>query len=246
MEKPYKKLANGGKPSLFLVPVRTDRRRTPMIELFEEFNEGGPFMYLILILSIFTLAVIFQKMYFLFFKYRLSEDEVTQAVIKSVESNSFARAIQFCNAKEHPLTNVLKAGLIKANRPEKEIRRAMETAAAAEIPQLKKGTALLPQLSNVATLLGLLGTIRGLIVAFSGMEGGDAVKRQEALSKGIAMAFRATFFALSVAVMMILFYLVLLSKQNKIQAKMEHAAANLVDALAGKSNKNLIGSTQKS
>jgi len=209
-----------------------------MMELLDAFNEGGPFMYSILVLSVFALGVCFQRAYLFFFKYRLSEDEVTQAIIKSVESNSYARAIQFCNAKNHPLTNVLKAGLIRANRTEKEIRRAMEVAASAEIPMLKRGTALLPQLSNVSTLLGLLGTIRGLIIAFSGMETGDAVKRQEALSKGIALAFRATFFALSCAVVMILLYLVLISKQTKMIAKMEHSASLLVDVLVGK-NKNL-------
>ena len=215
-----------------------------MAELFDAFNEGGPFMYLILFLSVFALGVAIHRGYFLFFRYRLSEDEVTQAIVKSVESNSYARAIQFCNAKAHPLTNILKAGLIRANRTEREIRRGMEVAASHELPNLKKGTWLLPQLANAATLLGLLGTIRGLIVAFSGMEGGDAVKRQEALSKGIALAFSATFFALSAAVVMILLYLVLLSKQNKTIAKMEHAASSLVDTLVGK-NKGLLGSQQK-
>ncbi len=205
-----------------------------MMELLDVFNEGGPFMYAILCLSLFAIGVIFHKMYLFFFKLRISEDEVTQAILKSVESNSYARAIQFCNAKNHPLTNILKAGLIRANRTEKEIRRAMEIAAAEELPPLKKGTVLLPQLSNTATLLGLLGTIRGLIVAFSGMEGGDAVKRQEALSKGIALAFRATFFALSVAVVMILFYLVLLTKETRMKAKIEHSAAQLVDVLVTK------------
>jgi biopolymer transport protein ExbB len=215
-----------------------------MGELFEILNEGGPFMYAILGLSIFALGVILHKAYILYYKYRLSEDEVTQAIIKSVENNSYARAIQFCNAKDHPLTNILKAGLIRANRTEKEIRRGMEVAATNELPQVRKGTWLLPQLANTATLLGLLGTIRGLIVAFSGMEGGDAVKRQEALSKGIALAFSATFFALTTAVIMILLYLILLSKQNRLLAKMEHSATTLVDALVGK-NKNYSGTQQK-
>jgi biopolymer transport protein ExbB/TolQ len=72
------------------------------------------------------------------------------------------------------------------------------------------------------------------------MEGGDAVKRQEALSKGIAMAFRATFFALSCAVIMILFWLTLTSKQNKLLANMEHAGGVLIDTLIGKNNKKAM------
>jgi biopolymer transport protein ExbB len=205
-----------------------------MMAYLETFNEGGPFMYTILALSIFALGVIINKAYLFFFKYRMSEDDVTQMVIKSVEANNYARALQICNSKTHPLTTVLKAGLMRANRSEKEIRRSMEMAVTDEIPKLKRGLGVLPQLSNVATLLGLLGTIRGLIIAFSGMESADAVKRQEALSKGIALAFTATFFALSVSVVMILLYLVLTSKQNKILAKIEYAGTVLIDMLCAK------------
>jgi biopolymer transport protein ExbB len=205
-----------------------------MMEFIDVFNEGGPFMYAILILALFALGIIINRSYAFYHKYRISEDEVAAQVMKSVEANNYARAIQVCNAKAHPMTTILKAGLMRANRSEKEIRRSMEIAATEEIAGLKKGISVLPHLSNVSTLLGLLGTIRGLIIAFSGMESGDAVQRQEALSKGIALAFRATFFALAVAVVMILFYVILTSKQNKILTKIERAGTSLVDILTEK------------
>jgi len=115
----------------------------------------------------------------------------------------------------------------------------MEMTAQEETSRIKKFTGALPQLSNVSTLLGLLGTIRGLILAFSGMGGGDAVKRQEALSKGIAMAFRATFFALSVAVVMILCWLVITSREKRLIGKIEHSGSLLIDSLAVKNKKTL-------
>jgi len=210
-----------------------------MMELIEEFNEGGVFMYAILLLSIIAMGMIIQRLYLYYGKYRLAEDEVTKAILQNVEANNYSRALQICNAKVHPLTNVLKAGLMRANRPEKEIRRAMEMTAQEETTRLKKFTGALPQLSNVSTLLGLLGTIRGLIIAFSGMGGGDAVKRQEALSKGIAMAFRATFFALSVAVVMILLWLIITSREKRLIGKIEHSGSLLIDSLAVKNKKTL-------
>jgi biopolymer transport protein ExbB len=210
-----------------------------MSSLFAEFNEGGPFMYAILTISLFALTMIIRKAYQLWYRYRLAEDEITKAILKQIESNNYARAIQYCNGRSHPLTAIIKAALIRANKSEKEIRRAVEVAAADEIPRFKRGVAFLPHLANISTMLGLLGTIRGLIIAFSGMEGGDAVKRQEALSTGIALAFRATFFALSVAVFLVLMFVVLNSKQNKILDKMEHVSTTVVDMIVTKNTRLL-------
>lgn len=208
-----------------------------MSGLIAEFNEGGPFMYTILVLSIFSLAMIFRKAYHLWVRYRLAEDEITKAIYKQIETNNYARAIQYCNGKSHPLTAILKAGLMRANKSEKEIRRAIEVAAGAEISRFKRGVAFLPHLANISTMVGLLGTIRGLILAFSGMEGGDAVKRQEALSTGIAIAFRATFFALSVAATLILAFVILHTKQTKMLEKMEHVVTSVVDMIVTKNTR---------
>jgi biopolymer transport protein ExbB/TolQ len=201
-------------------------------------------MYSILAISIFALAKITQKGVALWFKYRIPEDEIAKAIFKQVASDNYARAIQYCNGKKHPLTAIIKATLLRANKSEKEIRRAVEVAASEEIPRFKRGVAFLPHLANISTMVGLLGTIRGLIIAFSGMEGGDAVKRQEALSMGIAIAFRATFFALSVAVLLVLAFVVLSAKQNKMVERIEHVVTSVVDLIVSK-NTRLARQQQK-
>jgi len=205
-----------------------------MSGIIATFNEGGMFMYIILALSLFAIAMVIRKFYLLFWKYRLAEDEISKAILKQIESNNYARAIQYCNGKNHPLTAILKAGLMRANKSEKEIRRAVETSAADELAKFKRGVSFLPHFANISTMVGLLGTIRGLIMAFSGMEGGDAVKRQEALSTGIAIAFRATFFALSVAATLVFCFVVLQTRQNKMLEKMEHVVSTVVDMVVTK------------
>ena len=205
-----------------------------MSGIIATFNEGGMFMYIILALSLFAIAMVIRKFYLLFWKYRLAEDEISKAILKQIESNNYARAIQYCNGKNHPLTTILKAGLMRANKSEKEIRRAVEVAAADELAKFKRGVSFLPHFANISTMVGLLGTIRGLIMAFSGMEGGDAVKRQEALSTGIAIAFTATFFALSVAATLVFFFVVLQTRQNKMLEKMEHVVVTVVDMVVTK------------
>src|SRR5262245_47262192 len=119
----------------------------------------------------------------------------------------------------------------RAGRSEKEIRRAVETSGVVELSRFRKGTASLPQLSNLATLLGLLGTIHGLIISFSGMQGVDAATRQAALSKGVAVAFYNTFFGLTVATVTVVAYLLVSVKQGREMTRIEHALASLVDHL---------------
>lgn len=216
-----------------------------MTELLQEFHAGGIFMYLILVVSLFSLALVIKKTVDIFFTYRLSEDGITQRIVQYIQSDNYTRALEVCNSKDHPLTNILKSALLRANKSDKEIERAVTISAASELPKLRRGTNTLPHLSNIATLLGLLGTIHGLIVAFTGMDAGDSVKRQEALSQGIAIAFRATFFALSVAVILIAAYVFFFNKQNKLVSRMEHSASTVVDALLSSKSRQGAGSMRK-
>jgi len=199
-----------------------------MIELLKS---GEPFLYANILLAAVALGMVIQRIVTLWFKYGISTDALLKQVMGFVEAGSYARAIQLCNSRPHPMTAVFKAALLRANRSEREIRRAVEMAAVAELPRVRRGTGYLPQMSNVATLLGLIGTIRGLIISFSGIGGADAAVRQQMLSHGISVAFYNTFFGLTLAVSIIVFYMFILGRQNKLLAQMELGAAQLVDQL---------------
>ena len=199
-----------------------------MIELIKS---GEPFLFANMCVVLVSLFVTFQRVHTLWFKLGLSAEDMLRQVLDFVESGSFARALQLCNAKDHPISTIFKAALTRANRSEKEIKRAVEVAAISEMPKLKKGTAYMPQLSNIATLFGLIGTIRGLIISFSGVAGGDASTRQAMLSHGISVAFYNTFFGLTVAVAIIIVYMLVLGRQTKILNQMELGAAKLIDHL---------------
>jgi biopolymer transport protein ExbB len=199
-----------------------------MIELLKS---GEPFLFANIGVLLLSIALIIQRFHTLWLRLGTKPDEMLKQVTGFVESGSFSRAIQVCNAKPHPLATIFKAALSRANRSEREIRRAVEVAAIEELPKLKKGTVYMPQLSNIATLFGLIGTIRGLIISFSGVSGGDAATRQAMLSQGISIAFYNTFFGLTVAVIIIIFYMLIIGRQNKILAQMELGSAKLVDQL---------------
>ncbi len=201
-----------------------------MMQIVGILNEGGIFMYGILATSLFAVAVILQRLYVLWFKDHINANKLLEEVTSLVDSGDYGRAVQVATGK-HPVQELMRAALLRANRSEKEIRRAVETTAVNALAKYRRGTAALPQLSNLATLLGLLGTIHGLIISFAGMQGVDAATRQAALSKGVAVAFYNTFFGLTVATVTVVAFLFVAAKQNKEMTKMEHAVASLVDQL---------------
>lgn len=199
--------------------------------MLELLKSGEVFLYANIIVALVALSISIQRVHALWFKFGRATEDLLKDVFGFLEAGSFARALQLCSTLDHPLNTIFKAALMRANRSEKEIRRAVEVAAIGEMPRLRRGTVYMPQLSNVATLFGLIGTIRGLIISFSGMSGGDAATRQAMLSQGISIAFYNTFFGLTVAVLVIVAYMMILGKQNKLMAQMEHGSAKLVDHL---------------
>ena len=202
-----------------------------MSQIFEILNAGGIFMYGILATSVVAVAVILQRFYGLWFQFRLNTPQLQQRVLSFISAGEYGKAMQLTSGS-HPLQRIVNAGLMRANRSEKEIRRTVEATAVHELARFRGQTSALPQLSNLATLLGLLGTIHGLIISFSGMQGVDAATRQAALSKGVAVAFYNTFFGLTVAVATVIAFLIISTKQNGALNKMESALAQIIDALA--------------
>jgi biopolymer transport protein ExbB len=199
-----------------------------MMQFVDLLNSGGIFMYGILSASLIAVAVILQRAYSLWFAFRLNMDDLSDRVIAHVDRGEYGRAVQLCGGN-HPLQKILVAALQRANRSEKELRRGLETEAVTQLARFRRGTSALPQLSNLATLLGLLGTIHGLIISFSGMQGVDAAARQAALSKGVAVAFYNTFFGLTVATVTVVAYLIVSAKQGGQMTKMEATMSKVVD-----------------
>jgi biopolymer transport protein ExbB len=201
-----------------------------MFVIFELLIQGGMFMFGILATSLVAVGIIVQRVYTLWLSYRINVENLRDKVLEHVDESDYGRAAQLCEGN-HPLQRMMLAGIERGNRSEKEIRRSIETCAVTELARFRRGTAALPQLSNLATLLGLLGTIHGLIISFSGMQAVDAAQRQAALSKGVAVAFYNTFFGLTVATVTVVAYLLVSAKQGREMTRMEAATSALVDRL---------------
>src|SRR5947208_4176631 len=144
--------------------------------LADGFHEGGWGMWPILFLFMLTLSILIERAVYL--RRAVIDKEKLVALLRSqISAGNIQGAIKVCSGNSTPLTRIIQAGLMRANRSDEEIQAAMDEASLRELPAVEKRTGYLAMFSNLATLLGLLGTISGLIDAFAGVAGVDAAQK---------------------------------------------------------------------
>lgn len=206
-------------------------------------DRGGLWMWPIFGTLVLGAAIAAERAFSLYIRARLDPNRFLAQVLAHVEGANYARALEVCNVRSgHPLPRVLKAGLMKANRREREIERAMEEEMLRAIPTLSSRMNYIALFANIATLIGLLGTIMGLIYAFEGVASASAAARQQMLADGISQAMLTTAFGLITAVPMMIFHTILTARQEKIVFSVEQAATSLMGALAGRPRPGGAGS----
>lgn len=195
-------------------------------------EQGGGWMYLILATSIVGIGIIIERFIFLFFKYNINASAFMAQIQKLVMTNNIDRAIKLCNAAPSAaLARVVKAGLTRANKGEIQIQNAIEEATLEVLPSIQKRTGALQAVANIATLMGLLGTIVGMIKAFDSLATVSADKRQEALGANISLAMNTTAFGLIVAIPCIAFYIILSGMTKKIIDEIDQYSVKLENLL---------------
>ena len=195
-------------------------------------------MYVILGVSIIAMAVFLERAAFLYFRMNMNMDKALKKVLIPLEQQNFRQALDECSKiGKHPLGSILKAGLLKADRKDQEIERAMEEKIISEIPRVKMRINLLTLFANIATLLGLLGTILGLITAFQSVSNADEAMKQIVLAKGISMAMLTTAGGLVVAIPCLGGFYLLNNRGDFLVDKIEEKALGLANTLSAMKQK---------
>lgn len=195
--------------------------------------KGGFFMHPILFVSIIALALFCERASYLFFRLRLDTDQVFQKIVLSLEKYNFRAALEECaRIENHPMGKILKAGIMKSDKRDKEIERAMEEEIIREIPRIKGKTNLFSLFANIATLIGLLGAIHGLITAFEGVAHASDSMKQEILASGISVAMLTTAFGLLVAIPCLIGFYIINNKGESVIDDIEHKSLRLFNILS--------------
>ena len=130
-----------------------------------------------------------------------------------------------------PIARIIKAGLLRYNRSKEDIREAIEDAGQLEIPRLERYLTALSTCAHVTPLLGLLGTVQGMIKCFATIENKQGQVNPSDLAEGIANALITTFTGLFVAIPTLVVYNYLVARVDTMVLEMEVSSSELVDAL---------------
>ena len=200
-----------------------------MLELFQK---GGPVMYFILLCSLIAAVIIIERLIY-FRRIRVDEDSLLRRLKEALQKGHADEALAICEAHPSPITNLMRAGIDNRREPKQVIREAVLDAANLEIPRLERFLSTLGTVGNLATLLGLLGTVTGNIKSFGVIGQLGVVGDPGLLARGIAEALLTTAFGLIVAIPVIFFYNLLVTRVNNVITRLESRVNQLVTLLEG-------------
>ncbi|MDE0152058.1 MAG: MotA/TolQ/ExbB proton channel family protein [Bdellovibrionales bacterium] len=204
------------------------------------FCEGGTAMYFIAAVAFLVVALILERTFTLQ-KLSVDKNAVSGSIFGMVLQGQIQQAVAFCDATPTPLTNTMKAGLVQVmnRRPDEEVQVAMDASVLRETPRLEGWTSFLAVFGNVSVLVGLLGTIIGLIKAFGGVAEADAATKAAHLSKGISEALNCTAFGLLVAIIAITAYGFFQIRIGRANNDMLESTMNLMNHVVSNRDKAL-------
>ena len=197
-----------------------------MLEIFEK---GGFLMYPIFICSLIAVTIFFERMFYLK-SVKTKSNRFVLRVKNLVKKGSIELAISACRKSPTPISKIMLAGLMKFGQGRDEMKEAIEDSANQEIPVLERNLSTLSTIGNITPLLGLLGTVFGMVKAFN-VIAVMGVGKPEALAGGISEALLTTAFGLSIAIPTIVVYNYLSHRVDKLIREMEVNCVDLVDLL---------------
>ena len=203
------------------------------VSIVEFFQQGGMFMYPILIVFTVGVAIAVER-WMQLTRTRNENRKIWDQIQPVLSKGEFDKARSMVNDDKSTISQMLSMGLARqgAVRRREDIEIAMEESMMEIIPQLEKRTPYLALLSNIATLLGLLGTIMGLIEAFTAVSNANPAEKADLLSASISVAMNTTAFGLMVAIPLLLVHAKLTSTTGQIVDSLEMASVKALNSIS--------------
>lgn len=196
-------------------------------------NEGGIFMWIIAVVWCAGIAISAERLK-AYFKFDIDGASLMATIRKFVIGNQVQEAIQTCSESSALLPFVMKNGLKRANQSKDQIQDALEASILETVPKIEKRLSYLALAANLSTLLGLLGTIQGLIQSFAAVAQAEASQKAQLLAEGIAVAMNTTALGLISAISLMVVHSFLMARGEKMIQEIEENSVKLLDLLATK------------
>ena len=199
------------------------------------FHDGGVLMYPIVLVLAVGLAIAIERYVYLSAS-KVANRSAFKKVLPMIRSGDLNAAYSFANKSKSAVGNMLTLALSRFSnsRQRDDLEVAMEESLMEAIPRLEKRTQYVATFANIATLLGLLGTIIGLIQAFTAVANADPTEKASLLSESISVAMNTTAFGLMAAIPLLLLHTVLQTKTTEIIDTLEMTAVKLTNLMTNK------------
>jgi biopolymer transport protein ExbB len=196
------------------------------------FQSGGLFMYPIVVVLALGLAIAIERYLYLSIA-RTGNQRLLKKLMPLLQEGKYRQVAALLNTSRTSLSHIFGYGLSRArtSRRRDDVEIAMEEGLMETVPNLEKRTPYLATFANIATLLGLLGTIIGLIHAFTAVSSANAAEKAQMLSSSISVAMNTTAFGLMVAIPLLLIYAVLQTKTTELVDSLEMASVKFLNVI---------------
>lgn len=210
----------------------------PLANFAHFFKTGGPFMYAVFFAALTIIALVAERFWVISRAGNINTDKLTRDVVSRIAKGDVSGATDLCRKVRGPVAAVAHAILLRNSTDEDSLRNAADGAASVVLPPLSRRLSYLSMLANTCTLLGLLGTIFGLITAFSAVGASDPAQRGAFLAAGISEAMNTTAFGLLVAIPTLLIHGFLAGKVEGVFDAVDGTSARVIEALHKRGTKS--------
>ncbi|MCE3252858.1 MAG: flagellar motor protein MotA [Cellvibrio sp.] len=203
-----------------------------MDTLIRFFQEGGAFMYPIALVLVVGIAIAIER-WLVLNSAKGANRQAFNRILPMLQKKDYAGIVNLGKNDTAPIARIIAAGIARMSQSPRrdDIELAMEEGVMEAMPRLEKRTPYLATLANIATLLGLLGTIIGLIQAFTAVASADPAEKAALLSSSIAVAMNTTAFGLIAAIPLLLIHSMLQSKTTEIIDSLEMAGVKCLNMI---------------
>lgn len=201
--------------------------------MFDLIQKGGPLMILLIICSLLVLTIFIERMIH-YYRAKINTKSFMERMREVMQKNRIQDALELCRNTPGPIAHILGVGLLKYDRTREELRQAMDDAATHEVARLEKNLSMMATIAYISPLLGLLGTVSGMINAFRMIQDKAAsglIVNPGDLAGGIWEALITTAAGLLVAIPAYVAYNYLVSRVDYMVLEMEENAGEMVDLL---------------
>ncbi|HDL17442.1 MAG TPA: MotA/TolQ/ExbB proton channel family protein [Bacteroidetes bacterium] len=203
--------------------------------MVEYFLRGGTFMWPILALLIFGLAISLERFYSLT-RASVNTRKFMEKIRNALNEGGIEAAKDVCENTRGPVASIFHAGLMRANKGLEHVEKAIMNSGSIEMAFLERGLVWLATVISLAPMLGFTGTVVGMIKAFNDIAAANDIS-PAIVADGIGIALLTTAFGLIVAIIVQLFHNYFISKIDRIVIDMEESTIELVDILMAREGK---------